>query len=291
MKFIPFLAVLALVWVGCNNRADELEKQNVALQGSNKQLNEDVATREQYVNRLTDAINEVYASIEEVRAKEHKLMKESGAMESGTTSEASRADMIERIGQIRTVLHEDYAKLQNLQAKLSNTSKQYAGLQKMVANMKTTIEERDKSIAEMSTRVEGLQRDVAEKTEVINQKEQVIDTQHKEIATTFYITGTKHELEEKGIIKDEGGVLWFGQTTTLASGFDPTLFKPFNKEVSTTIQVNGRINEIVPKRSELTYSAAPVNGGDQSLLTIAEPAHFWKDKYLVIITDKESSQN
>lgn len=294
MKFIPFLAILAIVWCGCNNRADELEKQNAALQSSNKQLNEDVSTREQYVNRLTDAINEVYASIEEVRAKERKLLKESGTMESGgtMTSEASRADMVERIGAIRTVLHENYAKLENLQAKLASSKKQYAGLEKMVANLKQTITERDQSIAELSTRVEGLQHDVAQKTEVIEQKDQVIDTQYKTITTTFYISGTKHELEEKGIIKNEGGFLWglLGSTTTLAPTFDERLFKPFNKEVNTSIQVNGKIDEILPHRSEGSFSASMVNP-DQSLLTIAEPAHFWQDKYLVIITDKESSQN
>jgi len=294
MKLIPFLAILALVWSGCNNRAEELEKQNVELQSSNKQLNEDVAARQEYVNRLTDAINEVYASIEEVRVKERKLLKESGTLESGpsTASDASRADMTERISAIRTVLHDNYAKLEKLQAKLTSSAMQYAGLKKMVANLKQTIQERDQSITELSTRIDGLQHDVAQKEVVITQKDSVIGTQYRTITTTYYIAGTRHELEEKGIIKNEGGFLWglLGSTTTLKPGFDERLFKPMNKEVNTAIQVNGKIDEILPRRSELTYSAAPINA-EQSLLTIAEPGGFWKDKFLVIITDREGSMN
>ena len=73
-------------------------------------------------------------------------------------------------------------------------------------------------------------------------------------------TRLRHELEEKGIIKDEGGFLWglLGSTTTLAPGFDERLFKPMNKEVNTAIQVNGKIDEILPRRSVQSYSAAPL---------------------------------
>jgi uncharacterized protein YoxC len=294
MKAILFLAVCALLVAGCNNRADELEKENAVLQTSNQQLNQDLQTRDEYVNKLTTAINDVYASVEEVRVKEHKLLKESGAMENGTMAarDNSAASMVERIGALRTVLQENYDKLEKLQANLKTANKKYAGLEKMVASLKKTIEERDQSIAELSKRVEGLQHDVAAQTAVITQKDSVIDTQYRTITTTYYITGTRDELEKKGIIKKEGGFLWglLGSTTTMASGFDEKLFKPLNKEVSTSISVDGKIDQILPARSEGSYSAAPVSA-NQTLLTIAEPDHFWKDKYLVIITDRESSRN
>lgn len=294
MRTILFLAVLALIASGCSTRTDELEKQNAALESSNKQLSADVAVREEYVNHLTEAINDVYASVEEARAKERSILKESNSMENGIASERThdKADMIERLGEIRTVLRDNRAKLDKLQAKLASSARQYAGLQKMVASLKATIDERDKSIAELTTRVDGLQHDVAQKTEVINQKDSVIDTQYRQITTTYYITGTRHELEEKGIIKKEGGFLWglLGSTTILANGFDERLFRPMNKEVNMAIQVKGKIDEILPQRGPQTYSAEKISEG-QSLLTIAQPADFWKDKYLVIITDTEGSMN
>jgi uncharacterized protein YoxC len=294
MRTILFLAVLALIASGCSTRTDELEKQNAALENSNKQLSADVAVREEYVNHLTEAINDVYASVEEARAKERSILKESSSMENGIASERAhdKADMIERLGEIRTVLRDNRAKLDKLQAKLASSARQYAGLQKMVASLKATIEERDKSIAELTTRVEGLQHDVAQKTEVINQKDSVIDTQYRQITTTYYITGTRHELEEKGIIKKEGGFLWglLGSTTILANGFDERLFRPMNKEVNMAIQVKGKIDQILPQRGPQTYSAEKISE-EQSLLTIAQPADFWKDKYLVIITDTEGSMN
>ena len=75
-----------------------------------------------------------------------------------------------------------------------------------------------------------------------------------------------------------------GASTILASGIDPKYFTPINKVEDRTIQVKGKINEVIPKRGEQLYTKTLVDS-DQSMLTIAEPAAFWQDNYLVIITD------
>jgi len=86
-----------------------------------------------------------------------------------------------------------------------------------------------------------------------------------------------------------GGFLWglLGSTTTLANGFDDKYFKPIDKTQDMTIQVKGKIDEVIPKRNIEFYKKSEVSD-DQSMLTIAEPNQFWQDRYLVIITDKEN---
>ncbi|HTK82073.1 MAG TPA: hypothetical protein VL633_07255 [Bacteroidota bacterium] len=300
MKRISLIAAViavVLVW-GCNSRVDELEKQNTDLQSSNHQLSQDLSERDTYVDNVTQSINDVYNSLESVQAKERSILKESNEMEAGKklTREEMRAKLLDRVSVIKSTLHDNQQAVADLQHKVNNYKTQYSGLKTMVANLKTTIEEREKSITELTQKIQGLESDVAAKTQTINEKEAVITdqtntitVQHKQITTAYYVAGTRRELEEKGILKSEGGFLWglLGSTSTLASGFDEKYFKPIDKTSDMTIQVKGKIDEVIPKRNETYFKKTEV-GNEESMLTIADPNYFWQDKYLVIVTDKEN---
>lgn len=298
MKTISLIAILVVMAWGCNSRVDELEKQNTDLQSSNHQLSQDLSERDAYVDNITQSINDVYNSLESVQAKERSLLSETNTMEGEKklTREEMRTKLLDKVSVIKTALHDNQQTVADLQHKVNSFKTQYAGLKKMVANLKTTIEEREKSIADLTQRIQGLENDVAMKTHMITEKDSTINdqtntinTQHRQITTAYYVAGTRSELEKKGILKDEGGFLWglLGSTSTLASGFDEKYFKPIDKTTDMTIQVKGKIDEIIPKRSETYYSKSE-SENDASTLTIADPNYFWQDKYLVIVTDKEN---
>ncbi len=292
MKPIALFILMAAVAAGCSDRVKELEQQKAAAENVNRQLSQDIAARDEYVDKVADAINDVYSSIEEVKAKEKSLLRETNALETGKqpTREEVRAKLIDKINLIKTTLSTDQNRLADLQHRLSTSKKRYSGLEKMVESLKKNIDERDQAIADLRTRVDGLQQEITEKTQVITQKDSVIGVQYRQITTAYYITGTRDELEKKGIITKEGGFLWglLGSTTTLTNGFDDKYFKPINKDIDNTIEVNGKIDEIIPRRGEGDYQKTAV-GEDRSMLTIANPGDFWKDKYLVIITDRPSA--
>lgn len=299
MKTTVVLGILAIVCLGCNNheaesRIEDLQNQNYALQSRTTHLTQDLASRDEYLDQIIDDINTLYASIENVKASERSLIREANQMESDKklTSNEVRAKVSERIELIRSTLSIDHQRILDLQSKLGASNRQYASLRKMVENLKKTVEDRDQAIADLDQRVGGLQLQVNEKSELITRKDSVIDTQYKQITTAYYIAGTRDQLEKMGIIKNEGGVLWgmLGSTTTLASGFDDRDFKAINKSVLNTIQVDGKIDEIIPKRGEQLYQKAELNN-EQSIITIAQPDDFWKDKYLVIITDRPNTAN
>ena len=81
MKIISILAIVATLVVGCNNRSDELQQQNTALQTTNEQLSKEITARDEYVEKVTSAINDVYTSIEDVKTKEKSLLKETTGIE------------------------------------------------------------------------------------------------------------------------------------------------------------------------------------------------------------------
>lgn len=283
------LAVILALAGGCTDRVNELEQQKSAAESVNKQLTEDMAAKDEYIDKVSDGINEVYTSIEDVKAKEKSILREANAMEKSKklSNEETRARLMDRIGFIRETLGQDHKRLLDLQNRLSSSKRQYAGLQKMVENLKKTVEEKDQTIADLGKRVDGLEQEVSLKTRTIAQRDSVIGVQQGEITRAYYIAGTREQLEQKGIITKEGGFLWglLGSTTALTSNFDEKYFKAIDKTLDNTIEVPGKIDEIIPRRSEQAYSESPI-GNDLSMLTIAQPTSFWKDKYLVIITDR-----
>src|SRR6266849_6872407 len=99
MKKVSIVVAFLVIMWGCNNRADELEKQNTDLQTSNHQLTQDLADRDTYVDNVTGSINDVYNSLESVQAKERSLLKETNEMESGKkpTREELRSKLLDKI--------------------------------------------------------------------------------------------------------------------------------------------------------------------------------------------------
>jgi hypothetical protein len=226
-------------------------------------------------------------------------MKEKGALESTKklTQDEVRARLGDRIAYIAATLSEDHKRINDLQAKLASSKRQYAGLKKLVDNLTITLQERDQTIADLGLKVQGLERDIndknltiTQKNSAINERDSVIAVQHGEITTSFFISGTRDDLEKMGIIKKEGGFPWglFGSTMTLATVFDKKYFRPIDNTVQSTIQVDGNIDQIIPKRNQQYYNQA-VLGNGQSTLTITSPANFWREKYLVIVTDRQGN--
>jgi hypothetical protein len=288
MPLLAIVAVLSLTAWGCSGRTEELEKQNAVLQQQNKELAQNMTSQDEYIDDVVTAVNDVYQSIETARATEKNLITESKGIEGTKTQskEEVRKDLLQRISAVNENIQDNYKKVNDLEKKVSTSRKQYASLQTMVENLRKTLEEREASIAALEARVSGLEGEVAQKTEQVRQRDIVIDAQKKEMATVYYVIGTKKELEEKGIVRDEGGFLWglVGSTTTMAPNFDLSYFTPIDKGRQTTFRVDKRIREILPKRAPEYYTQQKEESG-QTVLTIADRDHFWKDKFLVILTD------
>ena len=292
-NFVWLIAIITIVAGGCKNQ--ELEKQKQQLQLQNNELTQELATRDEYVERVTHSINEVYANIEGARARESILMRETEQMEGAKkrTSLEVREQLLAHIAAIDSNLANNRQRLDSLQAKLSSYKNQFAGLKKIIFTLKQSLLEREQAIADLNLRVQGLEAEVGEKTRLVAERDSVIGTQytligeqHRQIVTGFYVIGTRRELESKGIIKDEGGFLWgmLGSTTNLSNGFDSKHFLPLHKFVDTTITIDGEIDEIVPKRNVKFYSQT-ILAGKKTRITILDPIGFWQDDYLVIIKD------
>ncbi len=286
MKTTLVVATLLFMVIGCTNRTEELENQNAKLQTMNNMLTQDLDSRDAYIEEVTLSINDVYHSLESVRAKEKSIL--SGTEELNPnktlTSAQVRQNVKNEIVSIGEELKSNRGKISDLESKLKTSKNQYAGLNKMVTNLKHTLEEREQTLTQMYGKIKDLEFDVAQKTQLVSEKEATIVQQQSVINTGYYIIGTRDELEKLGVIKDDGGFLWglLGSATILGSGFDNSNFKPIDKTTDASIEVAGKIDEILPKRSEEFYDKMHEEGNKTSL-KIKQPEKFWQDKYLVIV--------
>lgn len=286
---LVIIAFVTVAVMGCSNKQkeEELQKQLSEAHNQHTTLQQNVEERDKYMEDIMRSVNDVYADLEQSRAKEAKVAKR-------TTSEApmqfsnaeTRNRLLQNINEIGLGLKENRKKVADLQVRIKSYRGEISGLNKLVENLKVSIQEREQSIAQLESRVQGLETTVAEKTRVITEREGTIGEQQKQINTAYYVVGTRDELEKKGIITDEGGFLWglLGSTTIMASGIDQSVFIPIDKTTDQTIRVQGKVDEILPHRNEGLFAMVQPGEGETEI-AIVNPERFWQDRYLVIVVE------
>lgn len=286
MKRILVAATLCTVLVfGCSNKEEELQKKLDQTQAERTALQQNITERDKYIEDVMQSINQVYADLEQARAKEGRLLKGAAGNEgSGQPAVVdTKLKVLHDINDIGQVLKDNRKKIGDIQHRLRMEHNKIASLDSLISNLKVSLQEREQSIAQLQAQVQGLENTVAEKTKVIQQKDNVIDDQTRSMNTGYYVVGTKAELKKKGIITDEGGFLWglLGSTTIMTSDFDKSSFTPIDKTKGDPIHVDGKIEEILPRRSQ-EFFATDEQG---SSLKIVSPDRFWQNNYLVIVVD------
>jgi predicted nucleic acid-binding Zn-ribbon protein len=279
----------ALLLGGCADKEKEeaLQKQIVQVQSDKESVQKLLAERDLYLEGVMKEINDIYTDLEKARAKEGTLTRRAQGAEATkqTASLDSRKQLLDNIADIGLALKDNRKRIGDLQSKVRALGHQIAGLDTLISNLKNTLAEREQAIALLQVRVQGLEQTVAEKTATIAERDNQLNEQKRKMNTVFYVTGSREELEQKGIITEEGGFLWglLGSTTVVASSIDPSAFTALDRSKEQTIRVDGKIADILPHRK--TDSFQTVKDDKGSDLKILEPDKFWKDHYLVVVLD------
>ena len=286
MKHTLSVALVAILLAGCGNREEELQGRIGQLEAVGDSLNKVINQRDENFDEVVRAINDVYLSIEDVRQAEASIQQQTGEAEGkyALNNEQARAALLQQIANIDSTLVQNRKKINGLRARVRSLNKDFKALDETINNLKKMLEERSVTIAMLESKVSGLEGDIVQKTREIAVRDSIIDSQVHTINKAYYIAGTRDELEEKGIIKDEGGFLWFGSTTVLVSGLDPEAFTPLDVANESVITIDGHVDEIVPQR-DINFYALNAIGEDVTDLSITNPESFWQDRYLVIITE------
>ena len=200
-----------------------------------------------------------------------------------------KSEALDRIALLRSSILRNKERVLQLESSLKASSNRVSGLQRMVKNLKANVAEKEQMLAALSTRVDslstqvaGLTTEVQQSQETIAQREQTIEDKRKELATVYYVVGSKKDLETKGAVIAKGGLLGMGKTLLPAPTPNPSAFNALDTDQETVIDLNAAKAQVITAQPADSYELKLVDGKMQ--LHIINPVEFRKVRQLVVMT-------
>ena len=237
-----------------------------------------------------NAITEIQDSLNAIAIGDSTVqLLSTGARSELKVTEAVRRQALDRIGLLNARLQRNREKIRRLEANLKRSGVKVAGLETMIAGLKQTMLEKEAFVAQLSSRVDSLQTtvtglkvDVEQGQETIRAREQAIEEKRHEMATIYYVVGSKKELSTMGAIVSKGGLLGLGGNLEASGKYDESLFTPLDTDQETIIPTAAAKVQVVSAQTPASYELKSV--GDRMELHILDPKEFRKIKHVVIMT-------
>lgn len=282
---VPLLVVALLAagglsaWLLVQSRNSKLAYQDLSAA--------EESSRQSY-NRTLDAIAEIQDSLDVITPRDSSFQVVPGSL--ATEQEMAGPDgrkALERIATLRASIERSRERIQQLESRLQSEGGRVNSLRRMVANLNRTLDDRKHTLDEMSARVEALQgqvgtleTEVQQKAETIVAKDASLEDRRRELATVYYLVGTKQELTQQGAIVASGGVLGMGKTL-LPTGKSVAGIA-LDTDVSTVVRTDAAKARVLTPQPVGSYELRLVEGRME--LHILNPEEFRKVRQLVIVT-------
>jgi chromosome segregation ATPase len=280
-----------MVFVSCGQHKKEIARMQ-AKQDSISQLG---VQKDNTILEYIGAMNEIQSNLDSIKTIE-KIVSVQTAPGTELKAEAKKR-IVEDIAQINSLLQKNKELVNSLQAKLRNSNLKIVELEKMIENLNKQVGDKDAEIAVLKQELENLHLNVAglnqkietitkESEQAIKEKNEVIDTKTTELNTAFYGFGAKKELEAKGVIEKEGGVLGMGKTLKLKKDFNREFFMKIDIRQFNQLPLNTKKAKLVTYHPEGSYHFVTTDKKTVESLVIDKPEEFWKaSKYLLVVVE------
>lgn len=196
---------------------------------------------------------------------------------------------LDRIALLRTSIGHSKERIRQLESSMKQSGIKVAGLQKLIANLKRTVADKEELVAQLSSRVDSLQTQVTGLTAAVEETQDTLSTRNlqieekrRELATVYYVVGTKKDLTRTGVIKSSGGVLGLGKTLVPSAAPNQSAFTPLDTDQEVVIRTPSAKARVLSAQPISSYELRLVGG--QMELHILSPAEFRKVKQVVILT-------
>ena len=288
-KFSGWVAVAGLFAAACGP-TEEMNQQLAELPVVSAERDQLRAE----VDRLTAAMREIETELAGVTM-----------IPAAVTEGAERASPPAAVGQLVAYVGEMEDQLTAVQTRLRSVNattaaqvQRIAELDAVVAEERTAIEGHRQTIASLEASISNLETETARQGEQNRQLEQTVEVMTDEANTVWYVVGTKEELLDRGVIREEGGsrVLFIfgrrGKTIVPSRTVDPTMFTAGDLRTLNYIPLPVAEGEAEAKWTVITPQDLAVVGspldergrvlGDA--LSITDSQRFWANsRYLIVV--------
>lgn len=290
MRKLGNLVLLLAVVFTIASCGKKKEQQIIDLQAKNAELVVQFERKDSLMNELFNTMNDIERNLSDITARE-KLITDASNDEKRMNADV-RNKIMDEIILINNILEENKKKLAQLREQLKKSDANVAALQETIQNLTKRMGEKEQeivslkeelvrlnfNISALNSKVDTLSETTASQTKIINQQDALIG----DLNTVWYVTGTKKDLVEKGIIEKAGGL--FGSDMVMSQVINPDYFSTSDMRKISIISFETKKAELVTVHPEGTYQFI-IEDDMIKGLEILNASEFWKSsRFLVIMT-------
>jgi chromosome segregation ATPase len=243
--------------------------------------------RNRYAQTI-DAIAEIQDSLNAISVGENEMVSKNLQSEQKLSPQQGQ-EALDRIAVLRSSISRNKERILQLESSLKKSGVRVSGLEKLVKNLKTDVADKETQVAqlttqvnELQTQVTGLTTEVAQTQDTLRVRDETLEDRRRELATVYYVVGSKKDLTDAGVVEAKGGVLGLGKTLTPSGYQKEGLFTALDTDQETVVRTNSAKVKVVSAQPTTSYEITTVNG--QAEIHILDPLAFRKVKQLVIVT-------
>jgi uncharacterized coiled-coil DUF342 family protein len=275
------LSIGSLTFTSCNNHEKEVNPLADSLSSANGNLNSQLGEKEAALQEFISAFNEIQENLNTIKEKE-KIVNNTANAKGDVKSKEGQIK--EDIQSIYDMMAKNKSRIGSLTKKLKDSRLKMEGLEKMIENLQTSIDQKDGEIADLKSKIEGLNIELTN----LNTNYQASEASNVEkqdaLNTAYYAIGTSKELKEKKVISKEGGFIGLGKTTKVSEDFNKDYFTKINIEQTLSINIGAKKAKILTSHPSSSYKL--IGEKPVEKIDITNPKEFWgASKYLVIVID------
>lgn len=273
-------ALVALGLVACQNGPSESEQAALA---ENTRLKNEVQSRDSLIEDMTRSFGDIENNLALLEDREKLLPPDEANL---TVDQRQR--IMRDIQLMNSLMQESRDRIAELNSKLDKSRVESGSLRKKLKALDTELASRDSVLNVMKE--ELLAKDF--KIEEVNQKlnafelemarrEATIEQLGNEMHTAYYAVGSVKELEEKGVVKRDGGVLGLGRTTALNSAVASNSLSTIDTRSTDRIPLSGKKVDLVTEHPNGSYEIVKEKE-KLTYLKIKDPDAFWRVSHYLV---------
>jgi hypothetical protein len=248
----------------------------------------------QEVADLAQLMSDVNAELADVQLEGVELA------QTESPRQATRDSMLTKIRVLNTRFDSTQTRLEQSRRRirsLTQVSDSLRGqLEETITNYERMLDTQRTTIAALTEQVQSLETENVRLAATVDTLAAEVDTLRTVATTVYYVTGTKDELLEAGVVEKEGGARFLfifgkrGETLVPARDVDVSHFTPIDMWETTEIPLPSPDKQYrIVSRQDLMYLAEPPDEEGRvsgPTLRIGAPDAFWKSsKYLILVEE------
>jgi uncharacterized coiled-coil protein SlyX len=214
---------------------------------------------------------------------------------------AAVSQLVAHVSEVEEQLTSAQARLRSVNATSAGQVQRISELEASIAAERSAIEGQRERISSLEASIANLEAETARQGEANVQLTRTVENMTDDANKVWYVVGTKEELIERGVIREEGGsrVLFIfgkrGKTIVPSRNIDPAMFTNADRRTLSWIPLPRDEEQdeeetglwTVVTHQDLAAVSTPVDERGRVVgdaLTISDPERFWANgRYLIIV--------